>query len=152
MRILNMALLDAVVEGEAERFCTAIFGVVTPGERAEVVLASGGHPSPIVRHADGRTVTMPIGGSLLGIFPDADVRSVRVQLGPGDTLLLLTDGVLEARRKGQFFDLDGVEWVLANEVGSARAVANGIEKDVLAFTGGSLTDDMAAVVLRVPDA
>lgn len=148
--ILNMALLDAAVDAEIERFCTALFGVVTPGERVGVVLASGGHPSPIVRRADGSTETVTVGGSLLGVFPDALVRSVRVQLDPGDTLVLLTDGVLEARRDGRFFDMAGVERVLAADAGSARAVAEGLEKAVLAHVGGFLNDDMAAVVLHLP--
>jgi serine phosphatase RsbU (regulator of sigma subunit) len=151
LRILNMALMEAVVDAEGERFCTALFGVVTPGERSEVVLASGGHPSPVVRRAGGGTEWIRVGGSLLGVFPDADVRSVRVRLDPGDTLLLVTDGVLEARQNGTFFDMEGVERVLAASVGSARAAAEGIEQAVLAHTGGILTDDMAAVVLRVPD-
>ena len=145
-----MALLDAVVDADDERFCTAIFGVVTPGDRVEVVLATGGHPSPIVRRSDGRKESEPIGGSLLGLFHDPDLRSVRVQLDPGDTLLLLTDGVLEARRDGKFFGVEGVERVLAAEVGSARATVDGLEQAVLAHTGGTLGDDMAAVVLHFP--
>ena len=150
LRILNMALLDAVVDAENERFCTAIFGVVTPGERVEVVLASGGHPSPVVRQAEGPTAPVPIGGSLLGLFHDPDLRSVRVQLDPGDTLLLVTDGVLEARRGPEFFDMAGVERVIGSHIRSAKAAAIGLEQAVLGHTGGTLGDDMAAVVLHVP--
>lgn len=150
LRILNMALLDAVADAENERFCTAIFGVVTPGERAEVVLASGGHPSPILRRADGRTASVPIGGSLLGLFHDPDLRSVRVQLDAGDTLLLVTDGVLEARQGREFFDMEGIERVLGGDIRNARAAADGLEQAVLAHSGGTLGDDMAAVVLHVP--
>ena len=91
------------------------------------------------------------GGSLLGVFTDPDVESARVRLEAGDTLVLLTDGVLEARRDGVLFDVDGVEQVLGADVGSARATAAALERAVLQHTGGSLNDDVAAVVLYVPD-
>jgi serine phosphatase RsbU (regulator of sigma subunit) len=150
MLMLNMALLEAVADPQTERFCTALFGIVTPGDQVDVVVATGGHPSPILRRADGRTTSPLVGGSLLGVFPDPVVRSIRVQLDPGDTLMLLTDGVLEARRKGWFFDMEGVERVLADGFDSAQAAVDGLEEAVLAHTGGTLNDDMAAVVLRVP--
>ena len=151
MRTLNTALLDAASDGN-ERFCTAIFGLVTTDQRIEVWLGSGGHPPPIIRRADGRTATVRIdGGSLLGVFTDPDVKSTRVQLGPGDTLVLLTDGVLEARRDGVFFDVGGVERVLATDARSAQAAATALERAVLQHVGGALSDDMAAVVLYVPD-
>jgi serine phosphatase RsbU (regulator of sigma subunit) len=152
MHTLNTALLDAAPDGDGERFCTAIFGLVTADEGIEVHMASGGHPPPIIRRADGRVAVVPMGGgSLLGVFTDPDVESARVRLEAGDTLVLLTDGVLEARRDGVLFDVDGVEQVLGADVGSARATAAALERAVLQHTGGSLNDDVAAVVLYVPD-
>ena len=149
MRTLNSALLD-VAGDDNERFCTVIFGVITTGTRIEVSLASGGHPPPILRRAEGGTETLPIGGSLLGLFTTPDVKTTRVLLDPGDTLVLVTDGVLEARRAGAQFDVNGLEEVLAAEVHSARATAAAVEDAVLLHTGGSLTDDMVAFVLHVP--
>jgi serine phosphatase RsbU (regulator of sigma subunit) len=73
---------------------------------------------------------------------------VQLELQPDDTLVLMTDGVLEARRNGDLFGLAGVERVLAQPVGSVDALATALEKAVLAFTGGSLGDDVAAVVVR----
>jgi serine phosphatase RsbU (regulator of sigma subunit) len=153
MRVLNTALLDAASDGDGERFCTAIFGLVTAEQGTiHVRMASGGHPPPIIRRADGRTAIVRIdGGSLLGVFTDADIRSTRVQLNAGDTLVLLTDGVLEARRDGVFFDVEGVERVLTATTRSARGVATALEGAVLQHAGGSLSDDVAVVVLYVPD-
>ncbi|MHC4986642.1 MAG: PP2C family protein-serine/threonine phosphatase, partial [Planctomycetota bacterium] len=42
---------------------------------------------------DGDIETLETNGSLLGIFPDAEYTSVTCQLGPGDRLVLHTDGV-----------------------------------------------------------
>ena len=76
--------------------------------------------------------------------------TTRVRLDPGDTLVLVTDGVLEANRAGVQFEVGGVERVLGAEAGGAPAVAAALEDAVLRHTGGVLSDDMAAVVLRVP--
>jgi len=151
MAMLNTALLDAVADAETERFCTALFGIVTAGDDVEVVVASGGHPSPVLRRAGGPTTSLLLAGSLLGVFPDPVVGSVRLRLEAGDTLMLLTDGVLEARQDGRFFDMQGVEDILAAGFHSAHAAANGLEKAVLVHTGGVLNDDMAAVVFHVPE-
>jgi serine phosphatase RsbU (regulator of sigma subunit)/anti-sigma regulatory factor (Ser/Thr protein kinase) len=152
MGSLNKALLDAARDDEDERFCTAIFGIVTTSDGVDIRLASGGHPPPIIRRADGQVEVLGLGGTLLGLFPDAGVATTRVQLRAGETLLLVTDGVLEARRDGVHFDVDGIRRVLAGDVRSAREAAAALEQAVLAHTGGSLSDDMAAVVLHVPNA
>ena len=150
MATLNTALVDALTDQEGERFCTAIFGLITVGDTIEVWVAGGGHPPLIVRRADGRIETLHVGGTLLGLFGDAEVDSIRVCLDAGDTLVLLTDGVLEARRDGRQFDIGGVEQVLATETGDAAAIAVALESAVLRHVGGSLTDDMAILVFRVP--
>lgn len=151
VRTLNTALLAAAdAEADIERFCTALFGLVTAGDRIEVELASGGHPPPVLRRADGSRSTVDVGGSLLGVFDDTIVGSTRVELTPGDTLVLVTDGVLEARGDGAFFEQEGLDRVLADPVVSASAAATAVEQAVLRLTGGVLNDDMAAVVLHVP--
>ncbi|MGH9280570.1 MAG: SpoIIE family protein phosphatase [Acidimicrobiales bacterium] len=150
MRTLNTALLDAAAEPNTERFCTAVFGVVTTDGPVEALVASGGHPLPIVRRADGRMEKVPLDGMLLGLFDDAAVDQVRVRLDPGDTMVLVTDGVLEARDGGEQFGVEGVERVLGEEFTSAAATTAALERAVLRHTGGGLSDDMAAVVLRVP--
>ncbi|HEX8771388.1 MAG TPA: SpoIIE family protein phosphatase [Acidimicrobiales bacterium] len=148
MTTLNTALLNARPEPDGERFCTALFGVITAGDSIEVSLSSGGHPPPMIRRAGSPPETLPLGGTLLGVFTDAEVAKVRVELLPGDTLLLLTDGVLEAHGDTGEFDVAGVEQVLDADLGSALAIATELERAVLQHTGGSITDDMAAVVFR----
>jgi serine phosphatase RsbU (regulator of sigma subunit) len=148
---LNRALFESDDDVDGERFCTAIYGVVTTGDAVEVRLGSGGHPSPIVRRRDGSMEVVRLRGTLLGVFADAVVETATVRLGPGDTLVLFTDGVLEAKKDGVPFEEEGVMAVLATRADSALAVANALEQAVLEHTGGSLNDDMAAVVLRVPE-
>ncbi|MDQ4098197.1 MAG: SpoIIE family protein phosphatase, partial [Actinomycetota bacterium] len=147
---LNRALLGTEIsEVGDERFCTALFGVLTPGRATTVTLAGGGHPAPIVRRAAGHIEEVTIGGSLLGALEDAEVRTQSVTLGAGDTLVLYTDGATEARREGVMFGVEGVRAAIDRAPGSASAVAGAIERAVLEHTGGTVSDDLAALVISV---
>lgn len=146
---LNRALLGAEVGGlEGERFCTAVFGVLQPGPRSVVTLAGGGHPSPMVRRADGRIDEIPVGGSLLGVLDDVAFGSATVALEPGDALVMFTDGVVEARRGRVMFGTEGVRATLAAAPAGAAAVATAIEAAVLEHTVGVVTDDLAVLVVE----
>jgi serine phosphatase RsbU (regulator of sigma subunit) len=91
-------------------------------------------------------------GNLLGLLPEVQVASAEVVLEAGDMLVMFTDGVLDARKDGVFFDVEGVIDVLAAENTDAATTAAALERAVVAHTGGQLEDDMAVLVLRVPDA
>ena len=147
VRTLNDALTTAMVGGE-DRFCTAVFGMITPRHdgSVSVTLAGGGHPPVFVRRAAGGVEPIYVGGSLLGLLAETDVASVTIELQLGDALVLLTDGVLEARRAGEQFDVHGVCKVLSgSEATSAVRVVEALESAVLTHTGGTLSDDMAVV-------
>jgi serine phosphatase RsbU (regulator of sigma subunit) len=147
VRTLNQALLDAAEDG-TERFCTAVFGVIDTADGVSLTLASGGHPPVTIRRADGTIETITVGGTILGLFPKIEVGVARLRLDPDDLLVLITDGVMEARREGALFDMTGVAGVLQANVGSAGAAVDALEQAVLAHTGGVLTDDMAAIALH----
>jgi serine phosphatase RsbU (regulator of sigma subunit) len=146
---LNRALLGIDLPGmEGERFCTAIFGVLLPGPRSTVALAGGGHPPPLVRRSDGRVEELPVGGSLLGVFEDTEISSRSVTLDLDDTLVLYTDGAIEARRGNDMFGIEGLTEAIASAPEGATAVAEAIERSVLAHTGGIVSDDLAALVIH----
>lgn len=146
---LNRALLGAEVGGlEGDRFCTALFGVLTPGPTSTVVLAGGGHPSPLVRRAGGAIEEIAVGGSLLGVFHGVGFGAASVTLGPGDTLVFFTDGVIEARRDREMFGTAGVCTALASGPDGAAPLAHAIEQAVLDHTGGLVSDDLAILVIR----
>jgi sigma-B regulation protein RsbU (phosphoserine phosphatase) len=131
-----------------EAFCTAIFGYVTVTDGIVVRLASGGHPFPFLRRADGTVEEVQLGGSFLGAIDEVSVAVADVALAPGETIVFFTDGVLDARSGEVFFDVDGVSDVLATCGGSAVETAHAIEAAVLAHAGDRLDDDMALLVLR----
>ncbi len=147
---LNRALLGSeAAELPGERFCTAVFGVLYPGPTSTVALAAGGHPAPIVRRADGRVEELPVGGSLLGVFGEAGIGHRLVTLEKGDTLVLYTDGAMEARRDGVMFGTEGVMAAIGAAPDTAAGVTGAIERAVLDHTGGVISDDLAALAVRV---
>ena len=147
---VNRALLAAELGGaDGERFCTALFGVLTPGPTATVALAGGGHPPPMVRRRDGQVEEVDVGGSLLGVFEEVGFGATTVTLGPGDTLVLYTDGVIEARRDGVMFGAERLKAAIAAAPPGAATMAAALEAAVLEHTGGMVSDDLAALVVQV---
>src|SRR5208337_1821999 len=92
---LNTAL---VADNPGGMFVTLAHGIYTPAT-GEIVLASAGHPLPLVRRADGRVEEIEHRtGRLLG-YENGDLHLVdaRLTLAPGELLVFYTDGFTEAR-------------------------------------------------------
>ncbi|MDQ1426489.1 MAG: hypothetical protein QOD72_3987, partial [Acidimicrobiaceae bacterium] len=90
---------DALHAGGRERFCTAIYSTLTPTAEASWLFTSiaAGHPLPVLVRADGTTITIGHPGTLLGVLPTVSATTGLVRLDIGDTLVLYTDGVTDAR-------------------------------------------------------
>ena len=144
---LNEILLEAG-HGD-ERFCTLILGSVCATEDGTVVrLTTGGHPGPVLRHADGTLSIVETGGTLLGIFPSLELVSSEVLLRDGDSLIFYTDGVTEARSSESMFGTEGLMGSIERGPHDAAGIAAAIEAEVLAHSGGVLSDDMAVLVVE----
>ena len=151
VRLLNEAVFSGMAADVEERFCTAVFGLLTVlGRDAHVQLAGGGHPCPILRRADGETSEVTLGGTLLGAFPDVEVATSEVVLRPGDTLVLVTDGVLESGRGRSPLELADMARLFDHSPPEAASIASAIEAAVVERAGGRLEDDMAVLVFHVP--
>jgi sigma-B regulation protein RsbU (phosphoserine phosphatase) len=85
------------------------------------------------------------------VFDDVLIADVPVVLGPGDSLVLYTDGVTEARRGDDFFGEARLRAAIERHAGSATSVTEGVLREVLEFQAGDARDDIAIVTLRVPD-
>jgi sigma-B regulation protein RsbU (phosphoserine phosphatase) len=136
------------------RFCTAAFGVLTPrGDGFALSLASGGHPAPLLLRADGTASYQPVhGGPFLGVIDDAAFAATTIRLSAGDTLLLYTDGLTEART-GSGRDRYGDQALLAFAADLAPATAAAAIDAITALLEGlghGLDDDVAVLALSVP--
>jgi hypothetical protein len=113
------------------------------GANGELVLANAGHLPP---YLNSQEIALP--GSLpLGVLPDNTYEEVRLYLHPGDRMLLISDGVVEARLpSGELFGFDRVH-NLSNQSAfyiADAAKAFGQEDDITVLTIRRLAQAMAA--------
>ena len=145
LAVLNDALLQ---RDEPESFCSAIFARLRPGSggvSGELFVA--GHPRPLLRRASGEVERLDSGGRLLGILDGDVVRRVSLWLGPGDVLLVYTDGVTEAHRGSELFGEDRLVDALARAGSSVENVVAAVEDAVLGFGEYTRADDLALLAL-----
>ena len=152
LRTLNTALHEQYLRDDRS-FCTVIFGVVRPdGARFTVTLARGGHAAPLLMRADGSADYLPMPlGPLIGAWADVVFTATTIRLDPGDTLLLFTDGLAEARAattdpSGRYGD-EALR-AFARELAPATATATVTAIIALLDTlGDGCQDDIAVLAL-----
>ncbi|MCW2969920.1 MAG: hypothetical protein JWO23_1047 [Solirubrobacterales bacterium] len=82
--------------------CTVCLVSVEPSsERARLKVVLAGHPPPLIIDASGEPKQVGRPGTLLGVLDPLDLSETEAELYPGETLLLYTDGVVEAGASGQ---------------------------------------------------
>ncbi|MEU7501440.1 SpoIIE family protein phosphatase [Streptomyces griseofuscus] len=154
---LNSVLHERYAASGDPRYCTVIFGVMEPGAddgHTTVRLASGGHPPALVLRDDGRTDYLHTpGGLLVGVLPTAPFSTAQTTLAPGDTLLLYTDGLTEARTGPTREHMFGDDALRAFATDHAPATPQQL---ITALTGllegfgDGLDDDTALLALGAP--
>lgn len=140
-------------EGEGESFVTAAL-LEIPDDEPVVRLVSCGHPPPLVLRRDGTVVSLDVARAapplgLAGLVAST-VTAQTFPFGPGDVLLLYTDGVLEARdRTGAFYPLP--ERIAACTGTHPQALLDHLCEDLLAHAAGNtLGDDAAMLAVERP--
>lgn len=122
----------------------------TPGG-AEVDVVCAGHPRPLLV-CDGRVQALGRWGALLGAFPGERWTATTVAIGPGDLVVLYTDGVLDAQGTDHRFGDERLEEALRGCRTAERAVG-AIDAALSAFEAGEQADDTAVLAIqRMPAA
>ncbi len=153
----TLTALDAALHeryaGEEVVYCTAITGTVTRrGEGFSVTMASGGHPPALLLRTDASVRFLSTaGGTLVGALPGPRFVSVEFTLGPGETLLLYTDGLTEARtRKGARYSEESLrDFASSLAPAGASAIINALIGLLEGF-GDGLEDDTALLAIGNP--
>jgi sigma-B regulation protein RsbU (phosphoserine phosphatase) len=129
---MNAALIE---RNQPELFYTAIY-LTLDVKSGEVVLANAGHPSPYCKRADGTLQQIKEGAAgPVGIVDDPQFEATRLRLGHGDTLVLYTDGVVEASAaNGTLYGSDRLEGVLTLVDPRPHSIAERILASVAAHT------------------
>ncbi len=136
-----------------ERFITMLLVSLDPATRT-LCYANAGHPEGYVLGAQGQVkVTLKRTGVPLGINPDTHYPPAQeVQLAPGDTVVLLTDGFEEAVSPDeQLFGIERLFAVLRDRASSsATELVEALYQSVRQFSGDTpQLDDATAVVVKV---
>lgn len=132
------------------RFVTASAAQLSWRDGAlHIVVASAGHPGPVLIAPDGRTQLLPGGGVPLGIFADPEPVARELQLSAGDILFFYTDGLTDARSPEAACLEDSLADSLAQLAGRRAAdVLTDMRTLVLEFSAGILHDDLTMLALR----
>ena len=138
---------EAFVRYQPGKYCTAALMTVEDGNR--LVVASGGHPLPLRRRADGRFDTIGQTGTLLGMIDHPRLVDSTAVLDEGDLIVLYTDGLTEGRHAGQFFEEARLRAAVEScATCTAQQIADTLVAAALDFQHGDARDDIAVVVIR----
>lgn len=153
---LNRFLGDAQrAEGQPREGFAAVSLVVLDPASGEAVLAVAGMDSPLVLRRHGRVEEVEARGLPLGVDPEAAYEALTVRIAPGEGILLVSDGITEARRPlperrrgGDFLDVAGLKDLAEQAMIHAGAcqIAQAVLDGAKAFAGGKLKDDACVLV------
>src|SRR5438309_4973109 len=141
--------LDDVIVPDRDGYATMVYAVVEP-KCGEVVLTNAGHPPPLLVGRGGSarfltdTLDPPLGAPRAPTSPEVG----RIQLRPGDTLVLYTDGLIERRSRDIGTGLAGLAALAARFAGTsldelcARLLC-------MALYASDPSDDLTVIALRL---
>ena len=144
-------LNDAMLAVDGSKFVSVVHGRLRRQEngRVSIDLAGGGHPAPLLLRTDGTVEPVEAPGMIVGMLREARFRTVALTLAPGETLLLYTDGVTEARVGGAQLGPARLATMLRDCRGmTAQAITERLEQLVLDYLNGRSHDDIALLALR----
>jgi serine phosphatase RsbU (regulator of sigma subunit)/anti-sigma regulatory factor (Ser/Thr protein kinase) len=143
-------LNDALLHQRASGFCTVGFARVRPGAgRVGVELVLAGHPRAIVVRASGSHELLGEVGTPVGLLDSPELSAVETELGPGDLLVLYTDGLGEAAAPERILSEDELAAHASRAAGDGvTAVVEQLERTAVELAAGSPRDDIAILALR----
>jgi sigma-B regulation protein RsbU (phosphoserine phosphatase) len=142
----NRLMLEEI---QAEQYFTLVFAVVDRVKRT-LGLVQAGHPHPVLLRRSGQVVRLGNGGLPVGLVPDAPYETCEVPIGPGDRLILVSDGITECpRQSGEDFGEDGLILSLTRSAHlSGSDLLEALVWDLGQAAGTtSFPDDVSGVVL-----
>jgi phosphoserine phosphatase RsbU/P len=157
IEMLNEVMIEA---DDPLQFCTLAAAMVSRRRRSagggaeprgglDVELVLAGHVQPVLVHADGRAELIGTFGTAVGLVPSVRLTCTQHRLGPGDTLLVYTDGVTERRRGREQFGAERLLAVAAGAAGRpAMQVVGAVREAVERFSAEPLDDDVALLAVR----
>jgi PAS domain S-box-containing protein len=145
---LHQALLRQPPGADLCTVCLIMLAREAQGARLTIALA--GHPPPLLIGADGEVEQVGRSGTVLGVIDPVSIDEHEISLGAGETLLMYTDGVIEAGRPDNLLGEEGLlELCAAAPELSLESFLEHIERAALTRAQGALRDDIALLGLRI---
>lgn len=149
--LLNTALLNS----HHARFATLVLAsAVRESGGVNLRLTSAGHPSPLIVRASGAVEEAETRGTLVGAIPSAPACTITVTLAPGDSCVLYTDGITEAKggpMGGAQFGERRLQRALSECAGMpSQGIVERVQMLASQWVGKGSHDDMAVVVISAP--
>ena len=146
---LNRSILRNATCG---KFVTLFYCVLDARSRT-IAYTNAGHCAPVLVRSGRDVQRLTEGGAVLGVFPDWAYEQRVATMGPGDRLLLFTDGASEAAnsREEEFGEDRLAELAISLRERDAASIKDAILNEVRGFAGGALQDDATLVVVSAAD-
>jgi sigma-B regulation protein RsbU (phosphoserine phosphatase) len=147
LALLNDALQERKLESQ---YVSMLFAVWNDESRTLQVANSGAVQPVFCRSGESNTIRAE--GFPLGMFPDVTYEEFSVTTQPGDAIVFISDGILDAENaKGEMYGQEQLAGLLCSHRGQpAQEIADTILSDVARFQGGhDRFDDETIIVLRV---
>jgi sigma-B regulation protein RsbU (phosphoserine phosphatase) len=145
LQAANDVIVGEIATG---KFITMAYVLVDAGT-GRVAVAGAGHPPPRIVRGDGTISSLEARGLVLGVDAGQHYDEVHESLLPGDSLVLYTDGVVEARSDGELYGQGRLDALLSERHAQPPAqLARAVLDDCRSFADGELADDCAVVVVR----
>ncbi|MEA5361563.1 PP2C family protein-serine/threonine phosphatase [Amycolatopsis sp., V23-08] len=153
-RLLGL-LNRTIAGGHDTRYVTLVLASARrEGATVRLRVTCAGHPPPLVVRADGRVEEADTRGSLIGVLPEIESVSADVTLNPGETCLMFTDGIIEAKGGplgDTMFGEDRLRRILSECANMpADAVVERVQMVASQWIGRGDHDDMAVLAITAP--
>ena len=147
-RQLNRVALENT---RSDRF-TTLFYATLDSVSGSLRYANAGHVPPILVRQDGTIVRLSEGGTVLGLFSDAEYEETEIEFASGDRLILNTDGITEAtNNRDEDFGENRLIDLLLKHSDLPDAELQQVLLDALAsFAGRALQDDATLLIVSMP--
>ncbi|MFJ1759852.1 PP2C family protein-serine/threonine phosphatase [Amycolatopsis sp. NPDC088138] len=153
-RLLGL-LNRTIAGGHDTRYVTLVLASARrEGATVRLRVTCAGHPPPLIVRADGRVEEADTRGSLIGVLPEIESVSADVTLNPGETCLMFTDGIIEAKGGplgDVMFGEDRLRQILSECANMpADAVVERVHMLAAQWIGRGDHDDMAVLAITAP--
>jgi hypothetical protein len=153
---LVLTEINRILQGKIEGSFVTACSVFIDAVNKKIKFASAGHPQQVLwRGRNNEICRLPIGGTILGPFPDSAYKNAEMNIETGDRLVLFTDGVVEAMNKaGDFFGDERLEeFIKQHSPDSANVIVDQFITHLSKWSGrpgnSSFDDDLTLIIIDV---